>query len=97
MCVLWERFPVRRDVLTSSNVNFSIFFSHVYIYMFMLRIQCLAYERQEQTKRGFSFPPGGMFIPACSFLFTRLFAFDHSYPPRTSCVAAPQGSKQPVS
>ena len=25
------------------------------------RIQCLAYERQEQTKRGFSFPPGGMF------------------------------------
>ena len=24
------------------------------------RIQCLAYERQEQTKRGFSFPPGGM-------------------------------------
>ena len=25
------------------------------------RIQCLAYERQEQTKHGFSFPPGGMF------------------------------------
>jgi hypothetical protein len=25
------------------------------------RIQCLAYERQEQTKRGFSFPPAGMF------------------------------------
>ena len=25
------------------------------------RMQCLASERQEQTKRGFSFPPGGLF------------------------------------
>ena len=36
-------------------MNWNVCQSHAF------RIQCLACERQEQTKRGFSFPPGGMF------------------------------------
>ena len=40
---------------TANMMNWIVCQNHAF------RIQCLAYERQEQTKRGFSFAPGGMF------------------------------------
>ena len=40
---------------TANIMNWNVCQKHAF------RIQCLAYERQEQTKLGFSFPPGGMF------------------------------------
>ena len=38
---------------TANIMNWIVCQNHAF------RIQCLAYERQEQTKRGFSFPPAG--------------------------------------
>ena len=40
---------------TANIMNWIVCQNHAF------RIQCLAYERQEQAKRGFSFPPGGKF------------------------------------